>query len=257
MISYDFICVNLKNHKRSAFYPFLLFFIFSAAICVAQETTTDSLHKAKRDSLKSLLKTRRSPAALSVYKTNPFSILWGPIPLTAEYKVIAEMAVDPHSSFLAGISYLGKSPFLAMAEYANRNSNNNGNTVTPVQLLKISGWRFQAAYRFYPGKAFAPRGFYLGPQVSYSYAKFSDKSQNSNYYYLSITHFNINLLTGYQLIISDRLAFDFFFGLGYKNNVWTEHNASSGSQVISFDNSFPPYSAPLKVTLGTSFGVAF
>lgn len=223
-------------------------FLFSCNFSYAQN--------AQKDSLKSLLKTRHSPAALTVYKTNPFSVLWGPIPFTAEYKIIRETAIAPHSSFLVGISFLGKSLLLSQAEKSSAGSSLNNSQ--GQQKLKIRGWRFQLAYRYYLGKRNAPRGFYCGPQVSYSSATIADKSQSPYNTYLSVTHFNVNALVGYQVIIRDKVAFDFFFGLGYKKNTWIEHYSASRSYIIhDFDDITPLYKLPVKITFGINFGLAF
>ncbi len=230
--------------------------LFCGNILYAQKPLNDSLQHVTKDSLKSLLKTRHSPAALAVYKTNPFSILWGPIPYTAEYKIIRETAISPHSSFLIGISFLGKSPLLSQAEKANQN-NGNGNS-QPNEKLKVRGWRFQFAYRYYLGKRHAPRGFYCGPQLSYSYATITTASLSPRNIYLKGTHFNVNALVGYQVIIRDKVSFDFFFGLGYKKNKWVEYYSPTRVTVVhDFDDITPLYDKPIKITLGINFGLAF
>jgi|GEM_PF-555768 len=237
-------------------WTFYLFFILSSPFLYAQQNFNDSLQRAQKDSLKSLLKTRHSPAALSVYKTNPFAILWGPIPFTAEYKIIRETAFAPNQSFLVGISYLGKSPLLAQAEQANQN--NGTNTSNPNQKLKIRGWRFQLAYRYYMTKRKAPRGFYFSPHFSWSYVTITTASMSPYNTYLAGTHLNINALAGYQAIIRDKVAFDFFFGLGYKKNTWVEHYSPTRSHIIhDFDDISPIYKYPIKITLGINFGIAF
>ena len=243
MMNYDFMCVRL------------LVFLFSCSTVFAQHSQTDSLHKAHKDSLRSLLKTRHSPAALSVYKTNPFSILWGPIPYTAEYKLIRETAFAPHSSFVVGISFLGKSPLLSQAEKAQQNGGTS--TSAPNQELKVRGWRFQLAYRYYLGTRKAPRGFWCGPQLSWANAVISAKSYSAANYYIDGTHFNLNALAGYQIIIRDKVAFDFFFGLGYKKNTWHEHYNGRVAVIHDFDDLTPLYDKPVKITLGINFGLAF
>ena len=245
MIKYDSISVHLKNHIQSAFYLFIFF--FSCNFIYAQNS--------QKDSLKSLLKTRHSPKALTVYKTNPFSIMWGPIPYTAEYKLVRETAFSAHSSFVVGISFLGKSPLLSQAEKSNAGSslnNSQGNT-----KLKVRGWRFQMAYRYYLGKRKAPRGFWCGPQLSWSNAIISTKSWSAANNYLEVTHFNLNALAGYQVIIRDKVSFDFFFGLGYKKNTWWEHYAGRTYVIHDFDDITPLYGKPVKITLGINFGLAF
>src|ERR1035437_4574955 len=58
-------------------------------------------------------------------KFNPLPILWGPIPLTAEYRYVRETVIAAKQSLMVGISYLGKSPIYAMIEDSiNKNSRN-------------------------------------------------------------------------------------------------------------------------------------
>lgn len=252
-MSFHFFCDSINSAKILFCTIFLIFFSIHS---YSQKTQNDSLHRAKKDSLKSLLKTRHSPAALSVYKTNPFSILWGPIPFTAEYKLIRETAFAPNQSIVAGISFLGKSPLLSLAEQAQQN--NGTNTSAPNQKLKIRGWRFQMAYRYYLTKRKAPRGFWCGPQLSWASATISSASLSPLNIYIQGTHFNINALAGYQAIIRDKVAFDFFFGLGYKKNTWIEHYSPTRTRIIhEFDDISPIYKYPIKITLGINFGVAF
>ena len=234
--------------------PVIIFLLLTTG-SYAQNHQTDVQHKAHKDSLKSLLKTRHSPKALTVYKTNPFSIIWGPIPYTAEYKLIREMAFAPQSSFVFGISFLGKSPLLSAAE--NSQQTNGINNSAPNQELKVRGWRFQMGYRYYLGKRKAPRGFWCGPQLSWANAIISTKSWNAANNYLEVTHFNVNALAGYQVIIRDKVSFDFFFGLGYKKNTWWEHYAGRTYVIHDFDDITPLYGTPVKITLGINFGLAF
>jgi hypothetical protein len=246
MVGYDFKSFWNQHLRRARNFVPLLFVLLSTFV-YAQES--------KKDSLKALLKTRHSPKALTVYKTNPFSILWGPIPYTAEYKLVCEMAFAPHSSFVVGASFLGKSPLLSQAEKAQQNGGTSGSqTITEV---KVRGWRFQLGYRYYLGKRKAPRGFWCGPQLSWANAVITPKGRNVAINYLEATHFNVNALTGYQIIIRDKVSFDFFFGLGYKKNTWWEHYAGRTTVIHDFDDITPLYDKPVKITLGINFGLAF
>ena len=154
-------------------------------------------------------------AVNTIIKTNPLTILWGSIPLTAEYRVMVEQTSSKNQSDQIGISYLGKSPVLKLFEDSTEDSN----------LLIVRGFRFQASHKFYinklgdllglPFSEYAPHGLYISPHLSYSTAKFSTKFLNSRDVFIRITHFNVNFLVGYQLI-HDFWALDFFVGLGYK-----------------------------------------
>ncbi len=139
-----------------------------------------------------------------------------------------------------------------MAEKTNNNSN------SPSDKLKVRGWRFQLAFRYYLSKRNAPRGFYCGPQLSYSYATITTASLSPYNIYIKGTHFNLNALVGYQAIIRDKVAFDFFFGLGYKKNTWIEYYSPTRAYTIhDFDNITPLYKLPIKITFGINFGLAF
>src|SRR5688572_11308898 len=137
-----------------------LLFIFSSPV-FSQDSTT--VKNRLQD-----YKEKRIPVYNYVYKTNPFRIFWGPIPLTSEYRLISEAATDNNQSVLFGLSYLGKSLLFALLEDSINQPNQ--------RKMQINGFRVQAAYRFYlNANEFAPSGFYVSPHFSYSSAKFTDK----------------------------------------------------------------------------------
>jgi len=197
------------------------------------------------------------PKITNIIKFNPLSILWGPIPLTAEYRILREIPIDGNQGVQVGISYLGKNPFVALAEAANNQQNQNYSYNYPNQKLSTSGYRIQLSYRVYLGNDLAPKGPYFGPMISYSEAYFSTKYARGYQNYVRASHFNINMLVGYQLVLWDKVAADLFAGLGYKKNRWDENSNNGIYQNINVFNDIPFYSWPIKFTLGINFGVAF
>ena len=191
----------------------------------------------------------------TVIKTNPLAVLWGSIPFTSEYRFMIELTSSKKQSDQIGISYLGKSPVLKLFE----------DTIENLNLLIVRGIRFQGAHKFYinklgiyfglPGSEYAPNGLYLSPHLSYSTAKFSTKFFNSRDVFIRTTHFNVNLLLGYQLI-REYWALDFFAGMGYKNNIWIEHDQQNSININTSDFG-PLYNSPVKLNLGFNVGFVF
>lgn len=188
-------------------------------------------------------------------KTNPLPVLWGNIPLTAEYRLLFETPSSPDQSLMLGVSYLGKGPFLVALVDTTQNPSSNLHKF--AEDLKVSGFRMQGMYRFYLyPKNHSPDGFYIGPHASYTFAKFYLPVQKQQY--LAFVYYNVNVLAGVQAFVSDIFCFDFFFGLGYRNNLVIEHNLNNSSASSAapdpFEKSMPKH---LKITLGLNFGFAF
>jgi hypothetical protein len=184
-------------------------------------------------------------------KTNPLAILWGPIPLTAEYRLVAEITTGRRQSAQIGISYLGTSLAWKTVETVAQ--------VPNKYQFRIKGWRIQVAHKFYliNRKKYAPFGFYISPNVSYSNAQISIGLQR--YYrqsYYDFRHFNANLLIGVQMGRNSRLTMDIFSGIGYKKNTVFYHFNSS--RIIQYDTKeFGEfYNSSVKLLFGINFGWA-
>lgn len=177
--------------------------------------------------------------------------LWGPIPFTAEYRIIAEAALGRTRSAQLGLSYLGTSLLWKIVENV---------TNTPAYyMVKVSGYRIQAGYRFYliNKRKYAPFGFYVSPMVSYSNARISvglDSYYRQVYY--DFRHFNTNLIMGVQIGRNSTITMDIFAGLGYKRNTVFLH--INDGYVIPYDTkdfgTF--YNGPLKLVFGVNWGYA-
>lgn len=125
--------------------------------------------------------------------------------------------------------------------------------------LKIEGWRIQAAQRFYliSRRGYAPFGFYVSPQISYSNAHIAIGLQR--YYsrsYYDFRHLNANLLIGIQMGRNSRITVDFFGGLGYKKNKVFYHFNDHNIIPYNTEDFGTQYNSSYKVTVGINFGLA-
>ena len=173
-------------------------------------------------------------------KTNPLAALWGPIPLTGEYKIWFETTTFGKQSLQLGASYLGPSLLINVVEITD--------TVAPIS---INGFRAQFMYKFFlTSGGNGPEGFYLAPNVSYASAKLKNKENTNDT--IKGTKLNLNGLIGYQLITSGGFALDIYTGFGYKMRDYT----------FNLDNSeldIPELRETDKMTVlfGIAFGYAF
>lgn len=184
-------------------------------------------------------------------KTNPLAILWGPIPFTSEYRVVAEITTGRTQSSQIGISYLSISPAWILFEKIAQVPGNF--------QLKVKGWRLQVAHKFYliSRRKYAPFGFYVSPNVSYSNARLSfGLNQYIRQNYFDFNHLNANILIGVQVGRNSRITMDLFGGVGYKQNTVRYH--VNNYRIIPFDTKdFGEfYNSPVKLTLGINFGYA-
>jgi len=182
-----------------------------------------------------------------VIKTNPLAALGGPlfvlwiVPITSEYKVYFEARTTEKQSIQVGLGYLGSSPIVASI------GDLGGDTT-----VHSSGFRGQLWYKFFLTQDKAPGGFYLGPHVSYAFAKMKNSVDPDIYF--GATKLNIECVFGYQVITKGGFALDIFTGLGLKNKTFdTSHmgtNETFGDWKLN--NKFT-----VSVPLNFSFGYAF
>lgn len=174
-------------------------------------------------------------------------MLVGPIIFTAEYRFSFEMVLSKKQSFQIGLSYLGKSLYLYLLEKSD-----SAYQQSNMKFL-VRGYRFQFSYKWFPGRDDAPSGLYIGPHFSYSYCKITTKYLNLRDEYLKATYVNYDGIVGYQYIYN-KYAFDFFCGLGYRDNAWFEHFNQVNSPMD--ENDFLGYRGDLKIILGINIGLA-
>lgn len=196
---------------------------------------------------------------LSIIKTNPLPILWGPIPLTSEYRLIYETSTFYNQSVSIGVSYLGKNMLVNLFSLIDSSLRSDW------EKLKIRGIRGQISYKFFigkkkPHKIYGPHGLYIGPLLSYSSAKVTDEyfSVRRNFY-MKFANFNLNCITGLQIIAFNKFSFDMFSGLGYRYNVFIVNylNQPNISRMIILPLDDVPFFKNLKFTLGFNLGYCF
>ena len=193
-----------------------------------------------------------------ILKSNPLPMLWGPIILTNEYRLIYEIPVAPRQAIMMGVSYLGKGPLFQAIWESNLDSVPKQYQAKWIQLGKdarMNGIRVQGMYRFYlTKKHLAPRGIYIGPQASYSTVKITWASHPD--FYFKFNNFNVNFFAGAQGILWDVLAVDVFTGIGYKSNTYEAPDAN-GKILTGNATGITGHVENLKLSLGVNFGYAF
>ena len=201
----------------------------------------------------SLLKIEAQRGQKQILKTNPLPILWGNIVGTAEYRLLYEMPVSLRQTLMFGISYLGKGPFFTSLFSLSDTSTNLQIHNQIMQLANeatINGFRIQIMEKFYlTQKHLAPRGFYIGPHLSYSTAKITFPSIDL---YENDTYLNWNIFLGGQTIIN-QVALDFFMGLGYKHNFYEVYYNKQKED----SGNIPSLTGNIKLSLGFNIGYAF
>lgn len=201
-----------------------------------------------RDSLEKVMASQ----SVVLLKFNPLPMIWGPIPLTSEFRLGVEASTSSRISYQLTGSYLGKSPLfnLLMDSIPNFSADD----------FYLRGFRGQGQIKYFllkptykrPVPNLEPEGWYISAHASYSSANLGLKGFKIPY--IRMVHFNANALMGYQLRIVNGFYFDSFIGLGYKNNAWYEHTAN-GVRKVSLADLPPSYASSVKFSLGFNFGV--
>lgn len=191
-----------------------------------------------------------------VVKTNPFTILVGPLfPFSSQYGLTAEIVHGVNQSSLISAAYLGKGILVRAVQ---------GAPGVPANFDQwiFRGYRFQLAHRFYlfrdvKENKLAPEGFYFGPHASLASMKISEPFLNQFQSYIRGTEFDANLLFGVQINFFGWYL-DTNFGLGYKRNFWQETQGNQTSSIPLQDLGYGPfYRSNLKIHVGFETGFAF
>lgn len=185
-----------------------------------------------------------------VLKTNPFAaiasgIWYGPIiPLTAELpRITFEYGQGNHGFMLSG-GYLGWSLI------GNLGGATDEEYETVNDVISNRGFKTQGIYKYYFSGT-APSGFYIGPHMSFSYAKMTDREFEEDY--VSGTNLILSAAIGYQYISEGGFAFDIFTGFGYQQKDWI---TSGEGADIGQEDEVAGYNG-LKIPLVINFGYAF
>jgi len=227
----------MNNIKK---YLTILFLFISLSNIMAQEFE-DSLRIEENMLLNPL------PKYDYIVSTNPFIMLWGCVPFSSEFRVMNEIRTGPRTSVNIGGAYLSKGVFLWIAEHMNQSL--YGTTYA------LRGYRAQVMYKFYFSKwALPPEGLYICPYFSLAEAKFSYQQTKILKDYYQIRQLNYNLIMGYQFKFMNRFTSDIFFGFGYKDNTWVEHQTTSNFQPVPNDDLPMIYNSHFKFVLGLNVG---
>lgn len=183
---------------------------------------------------------------VNVIKTSPVPFIVGQIPYCGEFRLTYERVLAEHHSITVGgsLNYPGALMLVLQA------------TDTTGQFkakdYSIIGGRFTLGYRYYPftKRRQAPKGFFVGPYASYNVAVIKLKGGNGSSE--GINFFNVCAILGYQIVKKNGFSFEFFGGIGYKNNFVKEYNAHYGTTTTS---SFPSFIAVPSPTGGVLKGV--
>lgn len=180
-------------------------------------------------------------------KTNPLSALGGPfwvtiVPITGEYKILFETKVSQKSSFQLGLGYLGPSVLINLDELVSDGSSVSG--------INTSGVRVQGMYKIFLSRDLsAPKGFYVGPHVSFASAAIKSKDDPTDK--ITAQKINVNGVIGYQLITSGGFCLDFYTGMGIVSKKWS---VSGGG---TFDETGFSNNTTVSIPFAVSFGYAF
>jgi hypothetical protein len=214
--------------------------------CLVLISTNLYSQKVNKDSLLNIQPIR------FINKINPFTIFWGSIFRTGEYKFNREVIIDKQHSWEFGFSYLDKNPVIGLFERIL-------NPTTSGTRFYVKGFRTQLMTRFYPNLGIgkrpgtAPHGIYLAPHFSYSTAFISTSTLFKGGYHYRASNINVNLLCGLQFLVGKRLTVDLYGGIGIKQ-VSLKYTTPNYSKYIDPEDFFF-FPGKLKLTLGFCFGI--
>ncbi len=211
----------------------------------------DFLFASAQDTAKTVLrKDPQKPDA--VLKTNPLAMIWGHVPFTSEFRFVDELTTARWQSLQFGVSVFGKSPVLYLLEEQYNHKHKGQRSIS----YEVHGFRFQFAYKFYLSrKRFAPCGWYLAPDVSFSTVKLSTVHGYQFGSYIQATQYNLNVMIGKQSF-RKKFAIDYFFGVGWKQNSWQFVYSPTRIKRLDIKN-IPYYFEPLNIFIGINFGKAY
>lgn len=216
----------------------LLLIVMSTAVHAQQQ-------RSAKDSILDANLGRFRPIKVLI-KTSPFAPFMWQIPLTGEYRLLAEIMVAPKQSIQLGASYLTRSLFFVISQNIGSNASSD--------KVSGNGYRIQGSYKYYLlNRKYRPEGIFVSLHSSFASMRINFKDYPSDYQ--TLQHFNINLLIGGQVMIKNRVSLELFFGPGYKNNIYSTH-ARIGYQVLDFEQLGPNYRKNFKMSAGMNIGVA-
>ncbi len=200
---------------------------------------------------------QRHAYAYDLLKINPLALLCGPTMVSSELGLMYETSISQKQSLSIGASWLAKNIFIYLGESSltlpGVSSNQSVTYTTPD--LKISGWRVQGHYKFvFPVFGNYPTALHVGPHASFSSILLGDSYNGFDANYYRIVHRNISVLFGFQFKASDRIFFDIYHGMGYKNNYWGFHKTPDQFKMEEDVFFFTGNHLNIKFSLGFNIG---
>jgi hypothetical protein len=180
-------------------------------------------------------------------KVNPLNAMGGPfwvlvVPITGEYKVVGEAAIAKRMSLQVSGSYIGPSVLINLDKISAEGSEVSG--------IKTSGFKVGGMLKYFLSRDLpAPKGFYLGPHISFAKATITNKDVTTDK--VGGQKINVNACIGYQMITSGGFTLDIFTGLGFVSRKWSYEGTSSEDFDLGADKN------GVSIPLGVSFGYAF
>ncbi len=230
-------------------------FICSFVCCLLSFCPFNIL-KAQKDSTAapSLLHLKQV-MSYEVIKTNLLAYLMGPSVITSELGLSYEFSLSKKHSVSVGASFLTKNIFIFLSEKLDSSHSKKGTVVQTSQPLKISGYRFQAQYKFILPLNKYPCGFYIGPHASFSTFNYSYRQRGFTKDFYRTVHQNVSLLMGYQHIINNKVFVDLYCGLGYKDNYAYYYKTLTDYEKV--DDEFILTGIPIKVKFSMGYYIGF
>ena len=232
---------SLFISKSLLLFKFGLIFLFSFQYLLAQQDST-KYHQSKEI------------LSYEVIKSNPAAYLCGPTFITSELGLNYEFSLSKTHSISIGASLLTKNVFIYLAEKLDTTGSNTNHIVQSSSPLKISGYRFQAQYKFILPFFKYPCGLYIGPHASFSTVYFSYMQRGYTKDFYKIVHRNISLLLGYQHMLNNKLFLDLYCGLGYKNNYMEYYKTLNDYKRVEDEFLFTGIPINIKFSMGYYIG---
>jgi len=194
------------------------------------------------------------------FKTNPFTILQGPIPFVGEYRLGLEFVGSNRLSYQFMGSYMNKSPFFAVSIFPDT-------ARSQAKLYEFPGYRAQAEVKYYFMKfksdktidrALNPSGMYVSGHFSYASATL--KTKRFPVPSTEWTNLTFTARLGMQIIYKDDFGLDGFVGLGYKRNEIFETDYQGNRIRVPLEDYVEDFfgaylASPIKFSLGFNFAL--
>ncbi len=184
-----------------------------------------------------------------IIKFSPYSTFWGSVPLTGEYGLSVEYKAGIKSSIELKAAYVGKGLlYLSMEPDLYTSSEPH---------LTMTGYRFQADYRFYFNRKDVAKGLFAAPLFSFTSVNFSDDLNKPLGNYIKVNHIEYAAIAGYHLI-ARRFSLEAYIGIKYRQRHWVENYLQNITILTEAEmNDMYVITTPFLPTMGFTIGSTF